>query len=99
MEQILNENDFNYSDTLDSKQIIFECKNVNLSYSDHQVLKNINLSIRKNSVMAFIGPSGCGKSTFLRCLNRLNDLIPNCKITGEIRRKRLINSSEEYEES
>lgn len=84
MEQILNENDFNYSDTLDSKQIIFECKNVNLSYSDHQVLKNINLSIRKNSVMAFIGPSGCGKSTFLRCLNRLNDLIPNCKITGEI---------------
>ncbi len=65
--------------------IIFDCTNVNLSYGDHHVLKDINLQIRKNTVMSFIGPSGCGKSTFLRCLDRLNDLIPSCKITGEIK--------------
>lgn len=90
MEQILKkENDVilnNVNDTLknDNHPIIFDCKNVDLSYGEHKVLKNINLEIRKNTVMAFIGPSGCGKSTFLRCLNRLNDLIPTCKITGEI---------------
>ncbi len=91
MEQILkNENDPILNNTMNDSNddtnhpVIFDCKNVDLSYGDHQVLKNINLKIRKNTVMAFIGPSGCGKSTFLRCLDRLNDLIPSCKITGEI---------------
>ncbi len=69
---------------LDSHPIIFDCKKVNLSYGNHHVLKDIDLQIRKNTVMAFIGPSGCGKSTFLRCLDRLNDLIPDCHITGKI---------------
>lgn len=64
--------------------VIFDCENVNLSYGSHHVLHDINLKIRKNTVMAFIGPSGCGKSTFLRCLDRLNDLIPDCRITGKI---------------
>lgn len=64
--------------------VLFHCEKVNLSYGDHHVLHDIDLDIRKNTVMAFIGPSGCGKSTFLRCLNRLNDLISDCKITGTI---------------
>ncbi len=62
----------------------FEIKNVNLFYGEKHTLKNVNMNINKNEVTAFIGPSGCGKSTLLRCLNRMNDLIPNCKIDGEI---------------
>ncbi|MBQ3252945.1 MAG: phosphate ABC transporter ATP-binding protein [Acholeplasmatales bacterium] len=62
----------------------FEIKNINLSYGEKHVLKDINLKIYHNQVTAFIGPSGCGKSTLLRCLNRMNDLISTCKITGEI---------------
>lgn len=65
--------------------IVFSCKDVNLSYGTHHVLHDINIDIRKNTVMSFIGPSGCGKSTFLRCLDRLNDLIQDCKITGSIK--------------
>lgn len=64
--------------------IVFHVKDVNLSYGDKHVLKDINIDIYKNQITAFIGPSGCGKSTFLRCFNRLNDLIPDCKTTGEI---------------
>jgi len=63
---------------------IFEIKNLNLFYGDKQALKNINLNIAHNAVTAFIGPSGCGKSTLLRCLNRMNDLIPDCKVEGHI---------------
>ncbi|MDD2420965.1 MAG: phosphate ABC transporter ATP-binding protein PstB [Heliobacteriaceae bacterium] len=57
---------------------------LNLFYGEFQALKNINLSIRGNQVTALIGPSGCGKSTFLRCLNRMNDIIPSCRVTGRI---------------
>ena len=63
---------------------VFEVRNLNLYYGDHQALKNINLNIPKHKVTAFIGPSGCGKSTFLRTLNRMNDLIDSVKITGNI---------------
>ncbi len=66
---------------------VFEIRNLDLFYDEFQALKNINLDIEENRVTAFIGPSGCGKSTFLRCLNRMNDLIDICKITGEIRFK------------
>ena len=61
-------------------------KNMNLFYSDFQALKNINMEIEANEVTAFIGPSGCGKSTLLKSLNRMNDLVEGCKITGEIGR-------------
>lgn len=64
---------------------IFEIKDLNLYYGDKQALKSINLDIKQQSVTAFIGPSGCGKSTLLRCLNRMNDLIPNVRIEGSIR--------------
>ena len=59
-------------------------KNVNLYYGDNHALKDINMEIKKNKVTALIGPSGCGKSTFLKSLNRMNDLVDNVKITGEI---------------
>ena len=59
-------------------------KNLNLFYGDLQALKNVSIEIPANQVTAFIGPSGCGKSTFLKTLNRMNDLIANVKITGEV---------------
>ena len=64
---------------------IITVKDMNLWYGDHQALKNINIEIPEKSITALIGPSGCGKSTFLKTLNRMNDLIPNVKITGDIR--------------
>ena len=60
-------------------------KNLDLWYNDFKALKNINLSLPANKISAFIGPSGCGKSTLLKSLNRMNDLVEGCKITGEIR--------------
>ena len=57
---------------------------LNLFYGENHALKNISMNIRQNAITAFIGPSGCGKSTFLRCLNRMNDLIENVKIEGSI---------------
>jgi phosphate transport system ATP-binding protein len=66
------------------KNEVFNIKNLDLFYGSFQALKGIELSIEKNKVTALIGPSGCGKSTFLRCLNRMNDLIDVCKITGDI---------------
>lgn len=60
-------------------------KNANLWYGDFQALKNINIEIPENKVTAFIGPSGCGKSTFLKCFNRMNDLVEGCRIEGEFR--------------
>lgn len=59
-------------------------KNVNVYYSETHAIKNMSLSIRENEVLSIIGPSGCGKSTFLRCLNRINDIVEGCRITGEI---------------
>ena len=64
---------------------IITVKDMNLWYGDHQALHNINIEIPEKSITAFIGPSGCGKSTFLKTLNRMNDLIPSVKITGDIR--------------
>jgi phosphate transport system ATP-binding protein len=63
---------------------LFEVKNLNLFYGTSQALKDINFAIGKYQVVALIGPSGCGKSTFLRCLNRMNDLIDSVKVEGEI---------------
>ena len=59
-------------------------KNVNVFYDDKQALKDVNLDIYQNEVTALIGPSGCGKSTYLRCLNRMNDVIDICHVSGEI---------------
>lgn len=64
---------------------VISVKNMCLWYHEHQALKNIDIEIPKSKITAFIGPSGCGKSTFLKTLNRMNDLIPGVKITGDIR--------------
>ena len=61
-----------------------DVSNMELYYGDFHALKNINLSIDANEVTAFIGPSGCGKSTLLKSINRMNDLVPGCRITGEM---------------
>jgi phosphate transport system ATP-binding protein len=61
-----------------------QIKNLNFYYGTHQVLKNINLDIKRNAITAIIGPSGCGKTTFIRILNRMNDIILGTKIEGDI---------------
>ena len=60
------------------------CRDVNVYYGDNHAIKHVSLDIGRNEVIAMIGPSGCGKSTFLRCLNRMNDTIEGCRVTGEI---------------
>ena len=62
----------------------FTIENLDLYYGDFKALKSINLNISPNEITAFIGPSGCGKSTLLKSLNRMNDLVEGCKITGEV---------------
>jgi phosphate transport system ATP-binding protein len=61
------------------------CRNVNVYYGDKHAVKDVSLDIQPREVLAFIGPSGCGKSTLLRCLNRMNDNLPQCRVTGDIR--------------
>lgn len=63
---------------------MFEIKDLDLYYGDFQALKNVNIDLPDRQITAFIGPSGCGKSTFLKTLNRMNDLIDDCRITGQV---------------
>lgn len=63
---------------------VFEISKLHLFYGKTEALKGINMTIPEKTIVSLIGPSGCGKSTFLRCLNRMNDLIPSCRIEGEI---------------
>ena len=61
-----------------------EINNLDLHYGSFHALKGVNLAIREKEITAFIGPSGCGKSTLLKTLNRMNDLVEGCKITGQV---------------
>ncbi|WP_420854596.1 phosphate ABC transporter ATP-binding protein PstB [Sneathiella marina] len=70
--------------TVHDLKSIITTKNVNVFYGQTQALKNVNLNVPENRITALIGPSGCGKSTFLRCLNRMNDTVEGCRVTGEI---------------
>jgi phosphate transport system ATP-binding protein len=70
---------------MENAELKLDVKDLDLYYGDFQALKNVNFSLAKNDVAALIGPSGCGKSTFIRVLNRMNDLIPSCRITGEVK--------------
>ncbi|OUS07438.1 phosphate ABC transporter ATP-binding protein [Rhodobacterales bacterium 52_120_T64] len=70
------------SDMTDTVKI--STKNVDVFYGDNHAINDVSVDILHNTVTAFIGPSGCGKSTFLRCLNRMNDTIDSCKITGDL---------------
>ncbi len=65
-------------------ETIISAQKVNVYYGDFQALKEVSIDIRPRQVTALIGPSGCGKSTFLRCLNRMNDLILNCRVVGKL---------------
>ena len=68
--------------TVDNPRVI--CRDVNVYYDEKQAIHDVTIDIGTNEVIAMIGPSGCGKSTFLRCLNRMNDTIDSCKVSGEI---------------
>jgi phosphate transport system ATP-binding protein len=65
--------------------VVFDVRKLSVSYSGNVALKDVDLEIRKNFVTAFIGPSGCGKSTFIRCFNRMNDLVPGARVEGSVR--------------
>ena len=69
----------------DAHGLKLQARDVNVFYGDKQALKHVDLDVRAREVTALIGPSGCGKSTFLRCLNRMNDVIEGCRVTGSIR--------------
>ena len=71
--------------TVESQDAKISARNVQVHYGDTHAIKDVNVEIAKNTVTAFIGPSGCGKSTFLRCLNRMNDTIDICRVSGDIR--------------
>src|ERR1700675_3310588 len=66
------------------RDAVMTARGVNVHYGDKHAVKNVNLDIGRNQVLALIGPSGCGKSTFLRCLNRMNDTIPSAHVSGRI---------------
>jgi len=70
--------------TITVEDPIFSCRDVDVYYGEKHAIKKVGIDIGKNSVLAMIGPSGCGKSTFLRCLNRMNDTIPNARVVGSI---------------
>lgn len=74
----------NKENNLENKKTIINVKDLDLFYGDFQALKKINMEIKENEITAFIGPSGCGKSTTLKCFNRMNDLVDDCKIKGLI---------------
>src|SRR5215210_6390812 len=63
---------------------IFDVGDVNVFYGEHRAVRDISLRIARNEITALIGPSGCGKSTFIRCLNRMNDLIPGARVEGRV---------------
>jgi phosphate transport system ATP-binding protein len=88
-EKIPSEVAFNrdYTETvgeITSSSARIECRNVGVYYGEKLAIQNVSLDIGRNEVIALIGPSGCGKSTFIRCLNRMNDTILGCRVTGEI---------------
>jgi phosphate transport system ATP-binding protein len=77
------------------KPVKVRAEHVNVFYGDNQAIKDVSVDIDERQVTAFIGPSGCGKSTFLRCINRMNDVIENCRVEGNI----VIDGQDIYEKS
>jgi phosphate transport system ATP-binding protein len=66
------------------RDVIFDVDDINVYYGEHKAIRNVTLDLHVNEITALIGPSGCGKSTFIRCLNRMNDLIPTARVDGRI---------------
>ena len=65
-------------------EVIFDVRDVTVTYGDRPAIRNVTMPIHRNEITALIGPSGCGKSTFIRCFNRMNDLIPGAKVHGTV---------------
>jgi phosphate transport system ATP-binding protein len=76
-------------------EVALQVKNLNLYYGSAQALHDVSLDVPRGHVLAFIGPSGCGKSTLLRCFNRMNDLVDNCRVEGEV----IVDGSNVYDRS
>jgi phosphate transport system ATP-binding protein len=66
------------------REVIFDVDDIDVFYGDHKAIRNVTLDLHKHEITALIGPSGCGKSTFIRCLNRMNDLIPSARVDGRV---------------
>src|ERR687898_39854 len=66
------------------RDVIFDVDDINVFYGESKAIRNVTLDLHRNEITALIGPSGCGKSTFIRCLNRMNDLIPAARVDGEV---------------
>ena len=71
-------------DSIENPEIVLEAKHLNVYYGDFLAVRDVNMVMKRNTVTALIGPSGCGKSTYLRCLNRMNDLIVGASVKGEV---------------
>lgn len=82
---VVSHEDKSVTEPQSKEEPIITARNVDVFYADKQALNGITLDIPANKVTSLIGPSGCGKTTFLRCINRMNDLIDICKVTGEIK--------------
>ena len=67
-----------------SRDVIFNVDDVSVHYGEHRAIRDVTLDLHRNEITALIGPSGCGKSTFIRCLNRMNDLIPSARVDGRV---------------
>ncbi len=71
-------------DGVTSREAVFQVRDLAVSYGDNVAIKGVNIDVHKNAVTAFIGPSGCGKSTLIRCFDRMNDLVPNATVVGDV---------------
>src|SRR5262245_25712277 len=71
-------------EAIQQRGVVFDVDDLSVSYGGAVALKGVTLNVYENSVTAFIGPSGCGKSTFIRCFNRMNDLIPGASVGGKV---------------
>ena len=76
--------DLNMEQSVDVQTVKIEARKVQVFYGTNHALRDVDVDVLDKTVTAFIGPSGCGKSTFLRCLNRMNDTIPSCRVEGLI---------------
>ena len=71
--------------SFEPKETVFEVRDLTVAYGSNVAIRDVSLEVAKNAVTAFIGPSGCGKSTFIRCFNRMNDLVPTARVSGDVR--------------
>jgi phosphate transport system ATP-binding protein len=71
--------------SFEPKETVFEVRDLTVAYGSNVAIRDVSLEVAKNAITAFIGPSGCGKSTFIRCFNRMNDLVPTARVSGDVR--------------